>query len=101
MNPRFDTRQIVFSAPRPLPPTARCLAFGFCTYRLAGFRRADQFILAGATVSILGWITGALFIPSLALAFGTLTGSSKAFEVLYVLWMYLLTQKCPCSILPD
>jgi hypothetical protein len=43
----------------------------------------------------LGWITGALFIPSLALAFGTLTGSSKAFEVLYVLWMYLLTQNVP------
>lgn len=43
----------------------------------------------------LGWFTGLLFIPSLALAAGVLTGSSKAFEVLYVLWMYLLIQKAP------
>jgi hypothetical protein len=52
-----------------------------------------RFIIAGETVGLLGLLTGALFIPSLALALGALTGSSKAFEVLYVLWMYMLTQK--------
>ena len=54
-----------------------------------------RFILAGETASLLGWITGAIFVPSLALFFGILTGSSKAFEVIYVLWMYMLTQKVP------
>jgi len=44
-------------------------------------------------VSILGWFTGVIFVPSLALALGVLTGSGKAFEALYVLWMYLLTQR--------
>jgi hypothetical protein len=33
-----------------------------------------------------------VFIPSLALALGTLSGSGKAFEVLYVAWMYFLMQ---------
>jgi hypothetical protein len=54
-----------------------------------------RFLLAGDALAILGWLTAILFIPSLALALGTLTGSGKAFEVLYVLWMYGLTQAAP------
>jgi len=54
-----------------------------------------KFILMGETASTLGWLTGAAFIPSLALALGTLTGSGKAFEAVYVLWMYMLTQRVP------
>jgi hypothetical protein len=52
-----------------------------------------KFIILGETTSLLGWLTGVLFIPSLALCLGTLTGSSKAFEVIFVAWMYMLTQK--------
>ena len=91
---RFDTRQIVFSAPRPLMnqlPAAWLSAFAVLA--LLGSGALLQFILAGETTALFGWITGALFIPSLALASGVLTGSSKAFEVLHVLWMYMLTQK--------
>ena len=91
---RFDTRQIVFSAPRPLlnqlPAT---WLSAFVVIALAGSGALVRFLLAGETVSVLGWITGAIFIPSLAFFLGMLTGSSKAFEALYVLWMYLLTQK--------
>jgi hypothetical protein len=90
----FDTRQIVFSAPRPLlnqlPAT---WLSAFVVIALLGSGALVRFLLAGETVSVLGWITGAIFIPSLAFFLGTLTGSSKAFEALYVLWMYLLTQK--------
>jgi hypothetical protein len=91
---RFDTRQIVFSAPRPLlnqVPAAWLSAF--VVVALAGSGALVRFLLAGETVSVLGWITGAIFIPSLAFFLGTLTGSGKAFEALFVLWMYLLTQK--------
>jgi hypothetical protein len=90
----FDTRQIVFSAPRPLLnqlPAAWLSAL--VVIALAGSGALVRFILAGETVSVLGWITGAIFIPSLAIFLGTLTGSGKAFEALYVLWMYLLIQK--------
>lgn len=45
--------------------------------------------------SLLAWLAGALFIPSLALALGVLTGSGKTFEVIYVLWMYGVLQRVP------
>jgi len=35
------------------------------------------------------WLAGALFIPSLALALGAWSGSSKFFEALYTTWWYL------------
>jgi hypothetical protein len=93
---RFNTCQIVFSAPRPLmnqlPAT---WLSAFVVIALLGSGALIKFILMGETISVLGWLTGAAFIPSLALALGTLTGSRKAFEVLYVLWMYMLTQKIP------
>jgi len=91
---RYDTRQIVFSAPRPLMnqlPAAWLSAF--IVTALLGSGALIRFITAGETFSILGWLTGALFIPSLALALGILTGSNKAFEVLYVLWMYMILQR--------
>jgi len=93
---RHDTRQIVFSAPHPLLnqlPAAWLSAFAILA--LMGSGALVRFILAGDTLGLLGWITGVLFIPSLALASGVLTGSSRAFEVIYILWMYMLTQKVP------
>jgi hypothetical protein len=62
---------------------------------LLGSGALVRFLLAGDPVAILGWLTAILFIPSLALTLGTLTGSGKAFEALYVLWMYGLTQQVP------
>jgi hypothetical protein len=93
---RFNTRQIIFAAPHPIAyqlPTAWLSAF----FVIAAFGSGAliKFLLTGEVVSALGWLTGALFIPSLALALGTLTGSGKAFEALYVAWMYMLYQKVP------
>jgi hypothetical protein len=93
---RHNTRQIVFSAPHPVMnqlPAAWLSAL--VVLALLGSGALLRFILAGETISIIGWITAIVFIPSLALASGVLTSSSKAFEVMYVLWMYLLTQKAP------
>jgi hypothetical protein len=93
---RFDTRQIVFSAPRPILnqlPAAWLSAFVVTAALGAG--ALVKFILIGEWFSVLGWLTGVMFIPSLALVIGTFTGSSKPFEALYILWMYILTQKAP------
>jgi hypothetical protein len=93
---RFDTRQIVFAAPHPIAnqlPAAWLSAFVVTAALGAG--ALIKFILMGEAVGALGWLTGAAFIPSLALALGTWTGSSKAFEALYVAWMYMLYQKAP------
>jgi hypothetical protein len=91
---RFDTRQIVFAAPHPIAnqlPAAWLSAF--VVTAVLGFGALIKFFLMGEIISVLGWLTGAVFIPSLALFLGTLTGSGKAFEVIFVVWMYLLTQK--------
>ena len=91
---RFDTRQIVFSAPRPLTrqlPAAWLSAF--VVTALMGSGAFLRFLLAGEFTSLLAWTAGALFIPSLALALGVLTGSSKTFEVVYISLMYLVIQK--------
>jgi hypothetical protein len=45
-------------------------------------------ILANDWLHLLAWGTGALFIPTLALALGVWSGSSKLFEVVYMLWWY-------------
>jgi ABC-type transport system involved in multi-copper enzyme maturation permease subunit len=87
---KLNTRQLVFSAPRPLQnqlPVA-WLA-GFVVSALMGVGAAVQFIAAGETSSLLSLLVGMLFIPSLALMLGVWTGSSKAFEVVYVLLWYL------------
>ena len=87
---KLNTRQIVFSAPRPLQnqlPVA-WLA-GFVVSALMGVGAAVQYIVAGEISSLLSLLVGMLFIPSLALMLGVWTGSSKAFEVVYVLLWYL------------
>jgi hypothetical protein len=93
---RHDTRQIVFSAPRPLLNQLPAAWLSACAVlALLGSGALLRFILAGETLSVLGWLTGVVFIASLALAAGVLTGSSKAFEVIYVFLMYMQTQQFP------
>jgi hypothetical protein len=87
---RLNTSQIVFCAPRPLSIqlTAAWLA-GFGLAVLVGLGSLLRFGLAGEALSALSLLAGLVFIPSLALALGVWTGSSKAFEVVYVLLWYL------------
>jgi hypothetical protein len=89
---RFNTRQLVFSAPRPMSQLPAGWLSALLVMALLGSGALVRFLLAGDAVAILGWLTAIAFIPSLALALGTLTGSGKAFEALYVAWMYFLTQ---------
>ncbi|WP_051051940.1 hypothetical protein [Paenibacillus sonchi] len=48
-----------------------------------------RFIAEDQMPALLAWGTGLLFIPTLALALGTLGGSKKLFEVIYLLWWYM------------
>ncbi|MBN1921248.1 MAG: hypothetical protein JW892_08395 [Anaerolineae bacterium] len=91
-----NTREMVFSAPRPVLtqlPAAWLAAFTLMA--LTGSGALVKFLMMGDAHSLLAWLVGALFVPSLALTFGVLTGSSKAFEIVYVLWMYLILNKIP------
>ncbi len=91
---RYDTRQIIFAAPHPIANQlpASWLA-AFVVTAAIGSGALIKFLLLGEITSALGWMSGAVFIPSLALFLGTLTGSSKAFEAIFMAWAYALTQK--------
>ena len=87
---RFRTGSILFSAPRPL---ARQLPAEWGAGFLVGIFLASGVLLRlalnGETATFLSIIAGAVFIPSLALALGIWSGTSKTFEAIYVAFWYL------------
>jgi hypothetical protein len=90
---RHNTQQIVFSSAAPLKRQfpAAWLA-GFLLTTITGSGAAIKLLSAGDGAGLLAWFSGALFIPSLALALGIWSTSSKLFEVLYGnLILYRLT----------
>jgi len=87
---RHNAHQMVFSSAAPLMRQlpAAWLA-GFIVTLLAGGGVALKLISAGDGAGLLAWLSGALFIPSFALALGVWSNSHKLFEVLYVTLWYL------------
>jgi hypothetical protein len=86
---RYHTAQYVFATPRPLgrqlPAT---WLTGFIVAALAGAGVLIRLIAEGDGGGVLVWVVGAIFIPSLALAFGTWTHTSKVFETVYLMLWY-------------
>ena len=87
---RFSTQQLLFSCPRVLPRQlpAAWLASVFLA-ALLGAGTALRLGLAGQGAALFAWAAGALFIPSLALALGVWTGTSRFFEGLYTAIWYI------------
>jgi hypothetical protein len=56
---------------------------------LAGGGVGIRLLLSSDWPALAAWATAALFIPSLALALGIWSGSSKFFEGLYTVWWYM------------
>jgi hypothetical protein len=86
---RHNTQQMVFSASRPLwnqLPAVWLAGFTVSALMVAG--AGAKYIQAGELTSLPSLFAAALFIPSLALMLGVWTGSSKTFEIIYVLWWY-------------
>ena len=85
---RHRTSALLFSSPRPL---ARLLPAEWLAGVVIALATAApvgvRFAMSGDLASVAAWLTGACFIPTLALALGVWSGSGKAFEVLYTaLW---------------
>jgi hypothetical protein len=87
---RFNMQQIAFSSASPLwrQLPAQWLA-GFIVVLIMGSGAVLKLIISGDLVGLLAFLSGALFIPSLALALGVWSGSSKPFEIVYVSLWYL------------
>lgn len=85
-----NVQQLTFSSASPLwrQLPAQWLA-GFVVTLLMAGGAALRFVIDGDTVGLLALLSGALFIPSLALALGVWSGTSKSFEILYLVIWYL------------
>ena len=87
---RFGTRQLLFSCARVVPrqlPAAWMAGVAIAV--LAGIGAGLRLAMAGQIAAFLAWAAGALFVPSLALALGVWSGTSRFFEGLYTALWYV------------
>jgi predicted secreted protein len=84
------TTPIVYSTPHPLRRqlTATWLAGVLVGLAVAGVTSVRP-LIGGDLGHVAGLAAGAVFVPSLALALGTWTGSNRAFEIVYTILWYL------------
>ncbi len=86
----FGTAQLIFSSPgvrarQMLAVWGAGVAVAIVTASGAAF----TLLVSGEWVALWGLAVGCVFIPSLALAFGVWSTSSKLFEAAYTIWWYL------------
>jgi hypothetical protein len=87
---RCATSALLFSAERSLSRQMPALyTAGVFLALLTGSGAGFRLALAGDWHSFAAWLAGVAFIPSLALALGVWSGSSKAFEAIYTVWWYI------------
>lgn len=87
---RHNVQQFAFSSASPLwrQLPAQWIA-GFIVTLLIGSGAALRFLLDSDSSGLIAFVSAALFIPSLALALGVWSNSSKPFEILYITLWYL------------
>jgi hypothetical protein len=87
---RFGTRPLLFSSvgilSRQLPA---CWIAGFLVTLLTGAGTVLRLAIAHDGNHLFGVLAGAVFVPSLALSLGVVSGSSKFFEGLYTFLWYV------------
>lgn len=87
---RHGTEPLVFSCAHALGRQLPAVwAAGVVVAVLAGGGLGIRLLAGGDWAGLAGWLAGALFVPSFALALGVWSGSSKPFEALYTLWWYV------------
>lgn len=86
----YGTDQLVFSTPHPIRAQLSTIWLAGVLVTLAtGAGGAIKFGMTMNWMHLLAWATAVLFIPSLALAFGVVTGGNKLFEVVYMVLWYI------------
>jgi hypothetical protein len=87
---RYATQSLIFSSARTLNRQLPAMWMaGVIVAALTGGGYALRLLTSSDWHGLSAWFTGALFIPSLALALGVLSGTSKPFEAIYTVWWYL------------
>jgi hypothetical protein len=85
---RYATGQVIFSSAHNLTRQfPSCWLAGIAVAALTGSGAAMRLAITGEGAALLAWCAGAVFIPTLALALGAWTQSSRTFEAVFtVLW---------------
>ena len=85
-----QTSALIFSSAQSLARQfpAMWLA-GVMVALVTGSGVALRLLMAADAPGFAAWLAAALFIPTLALALGAWTGTSKTFEAIYTAWWYM------------
>ena len=86
---REGTSEVAFSCPHPLRMLAAQWFAGVIVAILAGCGVLLRLVGSGDVAALGTWGAAAVFIPSLALMLGVVSGTRKIFEVTYVLLCYV------------
>jgi hypothetical protein len=87
---RYATQSLIFSSERALFRQLPAVwTAGVIVALLTGGGMGFRLLLAGDARAFAAWLAGGLFIPSLALALGVCSGTSKTFEAVYTVWWYV------------
>jgi hypothetical protein len=84
------TAAILGAYPAPRRRVLAVWAAGTLLAAAIGAGAALRMAFAGDAPGLTAWVAGALFIPALALALGTLTGAPRVFQATYTLLWYLM-----------
>ena len=87
---RQSTQELVSCSPHSLRrqlPALWLAGVGVALLTASGV--ALRILVAGDWSGLLGFLVGALFIPTMALAMGVWSGTGKLFEAVYVVWWYI------------
>ena len=87
---RFNTASLIFSSEHSLVRQFPAIWIaGVIVAAVTNGGLAIRLLIARDYPSLLAWLACTLFIPSLALALGIWSGTSKVFEAVYTVWWYL------------
>jgi len=87
---RFNTSGLLLSSPYPVSRQLPAVWMaGIVVALLAVGGMLFRAMIAGEFPYVTALLAGALFVPTLALTLGTMSGSKKLFEVVYLLIWYI------------
>jgi hypothetical protein len=87
---RYATDSLIFSSEGALVRQLVAVWMaGVFVALITGGGLGIRLLATGDAQGVSAWLAGALFIPTLALALGVWTGSSKAFEAIFTVWWYV------------
>ena len=87
---RFNTASLIFSSERSLWRQLPAVWIaGVMVAAVTNGGLAIRLLIARDHPAFLAWLACTLFVPSLALALGIWSGTSKVFEAVYTVWWYI------------